>query len=300
MVYNNFNQLIDRVGSTSKKKVVVAGANDQHALEAVLKAEREGLIDTILVGDKEEILELSLGLGCQAESAIIVDIKNPEDMAARAVEIVRQGEGAFLMKGRIETATLLKAVVDKEKGIGTGGTMSHVAILEIPTYHKLLATTDGGMILYPDLAQKKAILKNAVDFFHRLGYERPKVGAMAAVEVVNPKMRETVEGAELKRLANEENYFGDCIVEGPISFDLAVSVEASRLKGYSSPVAGDVDIMLMPDMTSGNLTTKGLYCLGGAKMVGCIVGAKVPIVLNSRGASFEEKYISLLLCAALV
>ncbi len=300
MVYNNFSQLIDHVGHTSKKKVVVAGANDKHALAGVLKAEKDELIDYVLIGDKEEINEISARLGYQVKSEEVIDIKDPEETAARAVEAIRQGKGDFLMKGRMETATLLKAVVDKKNGIGTGKIMSHVAILEIPDYHKLLATTDGGMILYPDLEQKKAILKNAVDFFHRLGYERPKVGVMAAVEVVNPKMRETVEGAELKRLAAEEHYFGDCIVEGPISFDLAVSPGAASLKDYNSPVAGDVDIMLMPDMTSGNLTTKALYCLAGAKMAGCILGAKVPIVLNSRGASFEEKYISLLLCAALV
>jgi len=299
MVYNNFSQLIDKVGHASKKKVVVAGANDKHALAAVLKAERDGLIDYVLIGDKKEINEISKNFGYKTKSEEIIDMKNPDEIAAMAVEVIREGRGDFLMKGKIETATLLKAVVDKKNGIGKGEVMSHVAILEIPDYHKLLATTDGGMILYPDFEQKKAILKNVVDFFHQLGYEKPKVGVMAAVEVVNPKMRETVDGAELKKLA-EQDYFGDCIVEGPISFDLAVSAGAASLKGYNSPVAGDVDIMLMPDMTAGNLTTKGLNCLAGAKMAGCILGAKVPIVLNSRGASFEEKYISLLLCAALV
>ena len=167
------------------------------------------------------------------------------------------------------------------------------------TPNKLLAVTDGGMILSPDIEQKKGILKNAVNLFHRLGYDCPKVGVMAAIEVINPKMRETLDGAELKRLAIEENYFGSCAVEGPISFDLAVSHESAEIKGYKSPVAGDVDIMLMPDMAAGNLTAKALYCIGGAKMAGCVLGARVPIVLSSRGASLEEKYISLLLSAAL-
>ena len=300
MVYKNFDQLIKSVGNTAKKKVVVAGANDRHALEAVLKAGQQGLIDYLLIGDRKEIHRISAELGYTLEPGKTIDIVEPNEMAVKAVEIIRQGMGDFLMKGKMETATLLKAVVDKQNGIGTGRIMSHIAILEIPAYHKLLATTDGGMILYPDLEQKKGILKNAIELFRQLGYECPKAGVMAAVEVVNAKMRETIDGAELKRLAKEEHYFGDCLVEGPISFDLAVSSQACKLKGYNSPVAGDVDIMLMPDITSGNLTTKGLYCLGGAKMAGCVLGARVPIVLNSRGASFEEKYISLLLCAALV
>lgn len=300
MVYKNFDQLIKAVGNTAKRKVVVAGAHDRNALEAVLKAGQDGLIDYILIGNMKEIETISTELGYAPEEGAIIDIDVPEKIAAKAVETIRLGKGDFLMKGKMETATLLKAVVDKQSGIGTGRIMSHVAILEIPTYHKLLATTDGGMILYPDLEQKKGILKNAIELFRRLGYEYPKAGVMAAVEVVNAKMRETIDGAELKRLANEEHYFGECLVEGPISFDLAVSPQACKLKDYSSPVGGDVDIMLMPDITSGNLTTKGLYCLGGAKMAGCVLGARVPIVLNSRGASFEEKYISLLLCAALV
>ena len=300
MVYKNFDQLMKAVGNTSRKKVVLAGAHDPHALEAVLKAEQDGLIDYMLVGKSQEIQQISGELGYKVDAGNILDIGDPESAAAASVDIIRRGEGDFLMKGKMETATLLKAVVDKRYGITTGRIMSHVAILEIPSYHKLLATTDGGMILYPDLEQKKAILKNAIELFHALGYDCPKAGVMAAIEVVNEKMRETIDGAELKRLANEENYFGRCLIEGPISFDLAVSATAAEIKGYNSPVAGDVDIMLMPDITSGNLTTKGLYCLGGARMAGCVIGAAVPIVLSSRGATFEEKYISLLLCAALV
>ena len=156
------------------------------------------------------------------------------------------------------------------------------------------------MIPYPDLEQKKGIVKNAVELFHGLGYVTPKVGIMAAVEVMNPKIQETVDGEELKALSQREQYFGDCIIEGPISFDLAVSSEAAKIKEYQSPVAGDVDIMVMPNLTAGNLTVKALICLGNGKMAGCVLGAKVPIVVTSRGSSFEEKYISLLLCAAFV
>jgi len=299
MVFSGFNDLTEAVKNSERKTVAVAGAHDEHALEAVLKASDRGLIDYILVGIADKILEIGKKSGHQIPVDKIIEENDPDRMAFKAVELIRENKGHFLMKGKMETAVIMKAVVNKETGIGTGGIMSHVAILEVPGYHKLLAITDGGMILSPDLEQKKAILKNAVDLFHRLGYDCPKVGVMAAVEVINPKMKETLDGAELKRLALEENLFGNCLVEGPISLDLAVSIESAKIKEYKSPVAGDADILLMPDIAAGNLTVKALYCIGGAKMAGCILGAKVPVVLSSRGASLEEKFISLLLSAAL-
>jgi phosphate butyryltransferase len=192
---------------------------------------------------------------------------------------------------------LLKAVVDKENGIRRGGLMSHVAVLESPNYHKLMFITDGGMVTGPNLEQKKAIMENCVKFVCQLGYEMPKAAALAAVEVINEKMPETVDAGELTRM-NREGEIEGCIVEGPLSFDLAISEESARIKGFKSQIAGDVDIFLAPDMATGNIVAKSLIYLGNAKMAGCILGAKVPIILVSRGASAEEKMLSILLTMA--
>ena len=196
----------------------------------------------------------------------------------------------------MQTATILKAVVNKQTGIGLGRPMSHVALLELPGYPKLLGVTDGGMIPNPDLEGKKAIAHNAVAMFHGLGYERPLVSAVCAAENVSPKIIETVDAAALKQAALE-GAFGPCYVEGPISLDLALSRESAQIKGYESPVTGETDILLVPGMAAGNMMVKSLVLFAGARMVGIVTGAKCPIALNSRSASFEEKYHSLLVCA---
>jgi phosphate butyryltransferase len=175
--------------------------------------------------------------------------------------------------------------------------MSHVSIQEVPSYHKLLITTDGGMMMYPDLEQKKKIIENAVEVLHSLGYENPKVAVLAAVETVNPKMPESVDAGKLKEM-NQNGEITGCIVEGPISYDIAMNKESGEIKGFVSPVAGDPDILIVPNITCGNILGKCLVYSAGAKMAGFIVGAKVPIVLTSRGSSSEEKYLSLVLSAA--
>lgn len=203
------------------------------------------------------------------------------------------------MKGKLQTADLLKAVVDKEKGLRTGNVISHVAILEIPAYRKLIAVTDGGMVMYPNLDEKKQILENSVNVFLAMGYECPKVAVLCAVETVNPKMPETVDADTLKNM-NRDGEIKDCMVEGPISLDLTFNKESAEIKGYSSPVTGDADILLVPNITTGNIMSKALIEMAGATMAGMVVGAKVPIVLTSRGASSEEKYLSLVLSASAV
>lgn len=300
MNYKNFEALFTAKNSLEKNRVVLAGSDDSHALEAILLAAKEGLIEYLLVGDILKTREVAASLGYDLNDSLIISAADSEEAAFLAVEQIRLKQGDFLMKGRMETGVLLKQVVNKNTGIGTGKLMSHIAIIESPNYHKLFGITDAGMIPYPDLEQKKEIIRNAVGFFHGVGYEAPKVGIMAAVESVNPKMPETEEGELIKTFAKSHNYFGECIIEGPISFDLAVSRESASIKGYESPVAGDIDIMIMPNLAAGNLTSKALSCLGKAKYAGCILGASVPIVVTSRGASLEEKYISLLLCAAFV
>ena len=283
-------------GASEKKTVIVAAADDDHTLEGIHSTMKAGLINAVLIGNREKINEIIKNQGYDIDAPII-DAGDEQEAAEKAVYLIREGKGDFLMKGKLQTATLLKEVVKKENGLNFGGVMSHVGLFEIPTYHKLVAITDGGMVLYPDLAQKKAMIENAVRALKGIGINTPKVAVMAGAEVVNSKAPESVDADALKKmyLAGE---IKDCIVEGPISYDLAMSREAAEIKGYDSPVAGDADVMLMPNMAAGNLAAKALTVSGNAKMAGVIMGAKVPIVLVSRSASSEEKFLSLLFAAA--
>lgn len=293
---SNFAQLREKVGAAAPKTVAVACAHDPHTLEAVLRAADEGILRYVLIGHKAGILLIGKELGHTISGAAVIEAATDEEAARIAVELVRKGQADFLQKGLMQTSVILKAVVNKETGIGQGRPMSHTALLEIPGYHKLLGVTDGGMIPSPDLETKKAIVRNAVDMFHQLGYEKPLVSAVCAAETVSSKIVETVDAAALKAaaLAGE---LGSCYVEGPISLDLATNRESARIKGYESPVSGETDIMLVPNITAGNIMVKALIEFARAKMVGVVTGAKCPIALNSRSASFEEKYNSLLTCA---
>ena len=200
------------------------------------------------------------------------------------------------MKAKLDTKDLLSAVVNKETGLGKGRLMTFAAIHELPWYPKLLTVTDGGMVTYPMLKEKKQIIQNAVDALVSMGYDRPKVAVLAAVEKVNPQMQVTVEAAELKRL-NQVGEIKNCIVEGPVSFDIAVNRQKADAKEFISEVAGDADILIVPDITAGNILGKALIEAEGAIMAGLVLGAKAPIVLTSRGASTEEKYLSIALAA---
>lgn len=298
MVVSGFPALKDSLRHLPPKAAVVAAAHDAHTLQAVFAARRDGLIRPVPVGRKEEILSIARDLGEELDPGQVVDAADDAQCAAKSVELIRSGAGAMLIKGMLPTGTLLKAVVSKEHGIRAGAVMSHVAILDVPSYHKLLYVTDGGMVVAPDLAQKRHILKNAVDFCRFLGYDCPKAAALCAVETVTPAMPETADAAALKE-AGARGEFGPCLVEGPISLDLATDAGAARVKGYHSPVAGDADILLAPSIAAGNLLGKSLYGLAGGEMAGVVLGAKVPITVNSRGATAEEKYWSILICAAM-
>ncbi len=298
MVISSFSALKSRLQHLSPREAVVAAAHDEHTLQAVFAARRDGLIRPILVGRRNEIRSIAHSLGEELSPEQIVDAQDDLECAARSVALIREGKGDILIKGMLQTGTLLKAVVHRETGIRASQVMSHVAILDVPRYHKLLFITDGGMVVAPNLEQKGHILKNAVDFCRFLGYERPKAAALCAVETVNPAMPETGDALSLKE-AGERGEFGPCIVEGPISLDLATDREAALVKGYHSPVAGDADILLVPAIAVGNVLGKALYGLAGGQMAGVVLGAAVPITINSRGATPEEKYYSILLCAAM-
>jgi len=291
--------MVQFLGASPKRRVVAAAAADSHTLEAVWSAAREDYIDYLLVGDEDQIRTEANGIGFDVDrSKILHTTSGEEEMARMAVAAVRRGDGDFLMKGKMQTSSLLKAVVNRETGLRGEGVMSHMALLDIPTCSKLLGVTDGGMFPHPTLADKEGILKNAVSFFHALGYAKPKVAALAAAEAVNPKIPETTDAAALRDKA-QTGVFGDCYVDGPLSMDLALSLNACQVKNYHSPVAGDADILLTPTMAAGNIMVKGLLLFAEARMAGCIVGAGVPVVLSSRSASASEKFYSLVLSAAI-
>lgn len=300
MIYRNFDELIGSFHQTKSPKVVaVVAAEDRHTLEAVCKARQKRIVIPIFIGNGAEIMNQMKAMGQEVSETEIVDAPTPSEAALIAVSLANQGKADILMKGRIQTADLLHAVVHKDSGLKTDKMMSLIAFHEIPGYHKLLCITDGGMVMYPSLEEKRQVLQNAVDVCHGLGIQEPKVAVLAAVEVVNPKMPEAVDAAALKQM-NLKGEISGCVVEGPISYDLAMSQESAKIKGYQSPVCGDPDILLVPNITVGNVLGKALVVSAGAKMAGFIVGAKVPVVLTSRGSSSEDKYLSLVLAAASV
>lgn len=297
MVFHNFDEMIEKVkGVPSKARLVVAAAGDEHTLDAVVKARREGIIEPILVGDKNIIDSVLKEIGEEIPEENISDVPDIVEAAAKAVSLVREGKGDFLMKGRMDTSVILKAVVNKEHGLGKGGLMSHFSAFQVPGYHKILVPVDGGMVPYPSLADKKSIIENNVGALRAMGYDCPKVGVLACIEKVNPKMPETVEARELQEM-NRRGEIANCIVEGPISYDCAMSKEIADFKGFESQISGDVDILIAPNIHAGNIMGKMLTVTCKAKMAGFIVGAKCPVVMTSRGSSAEEKYLSIVIAA---
>lgn len=300
MEIKNFQEIIDKVKDCSdKKRMVIAAAGELHTLQAAIHAKNEGVIVPVLVGDKREIDRILAELNETIPSEDIYDVVDLKEAAEKAVELVREGKGDFLMKGFLDTSVILKAVVNKEKGLGKGGIMSHFTMFEVPNYHKILVAVDGGMVTYPTLEQKKAIIENTVGVLKAYGYEEPKVAVLSCVEKVNLKMPETIEADQLATM-NKNGEIKDCVIAGPISYDCAMSKEVAEIKKYENPVAGNADILVAPNIHAGNIMGKMLTITCGAKMAGFIVGAKCPIVLTSRGSSADEKYLSIVMSAAAV
>ncbi len=297
MEFKNFSDLQSKLIKRENKTIIIAAAHDKHTLEALFDAMETIPLDYILIGDEKKIYEICKSLGKELIKDRVFNTENDDESAFKAVEYIKSGMGDVLMKGLMQTATLLKAVVNKETGIGENAVMSHMAVVESPNYHKLLFITDGGMCPHPDLLQKEEITRNAVSFLHKLGYEKPNVAALCAVETISEKMPETVHASKLQDLS-EKGEFGPCVLEGPLSFDIAISKESSDIKGATSEICGNVDLLICDNMATGNILTKGLIYLAKARMAGCIIGAKVPIVLVSRGASTDEKRLSIMLSLA--
>jgi phosphate butyryltransferase len=297
MVLKSLTDLRNIVAGKPKRKLVLAAAQDQHSLGAVLRAWQDNIIEPILIGDKESIQNICAENGYNFSGLRIIHEPDNDMAIEMAVRMLSSKQADVLMKGKVGTSALLKAVLNKEWGLRTGNLLSHIALFEVETYHKLIAVTDVAMNIAPTLKDKISIVNNSVAFLHRLGYENPKVAVLGAVEMVNENMEATLDAALLSKM-NQRDQIKNCIIDGPLAFDNAISLESAQHKGIKSEVAGDTDLLLMPDIEVGNVLYKSLVFFAKAKVASIILGAQVPIVLTSRSDSEQAKYDSILLSAA--
>lgn len=288
------HELLEKASTLSGMTVAVAAAEDQEVIEAVANALEASLAKFQLFGDKEKIFYLLKENGIPKDSVTVVHTRTPGHSAELAVRAVQQNEADVLMKGNVQTAALLKAMLNKETGLRTGKILSHVAAFDIPSSDKLIFVTDAAMNIAPDLIQKQEIIMNAVQVARSLGVDLPKVAPLAAVEVINPAMQATLDAAALTQM-NARGQIPNCVVDGPLALDNAVSFLAAKHKGIESPVAGQADILLVHSIEAGNALYKSLTYFAKAKVGAIIAGAKAPVVLTSRADSAESKLYSLAL-----
>jgi len=289
-----FKEVLEKAKEHGPKKMSVASAQAEDVLRAVEAARKEGLTESILVGDKKEIIQIAEKMGINLANYEIIDKPDKTETAKFAVELVRNKKASILMKGMMGTARILKAILDKDVGLRTNRMLSHAYVLEVKGYDRIITITDGAMNISPDLNQKAQILQNAIYFCHSLGIEKPKVAVLAALELVNPDMPTTIDAACLAKMSERGQIVGG-IVDGPLAFDNAISKEAALHKGVESPVSGEVDILLAPDIEAANIFAKGLVYLAKAQPAGVLLGAKAPVVLVSRSDSAESKLYSIAL-----
>lgn len=293
-MFKNFNEMVANVKAKRRGTVIIAAAQTESVLQAAILAQEENLADCLLVGDKSLILsmleQLDPGHCYRFE---IVDVGSDLVKAAEmSVQLAKEGKGDIILKGKTDSGLLLHSVLDKEKGLRISPVISDVLAYEHPEGLKLLS--DGGVNIAPNLEEKIAIVKNAVEVAHYMGSSQPKVALLAAVETVNPKMQAAIDAAVISQM-NKRNQITGCIVEGPLAFDNAVSLEAAKIKGIESPVAGNADIFIVPNIEAGNIFGKLLTYYCGYRVAHVIVGTKAPILIPSRADSGELK----MLCMAM-
>jgi phosphotransacetylase len=291
-----YERLLARCRSLEPVPTAVAHPCEVSALSGALEAANEGLIVPILVGPRAKIEATAKSMGIELNGSRIVDTPHSNASAAKAVELLREAQADLLMKGSLHTDELMAAVVAREGGLRTGRRISHVFVMDVPTYHKVLIVTDGAINIAPTLEDKVDICQNAIDLAISLGLERPKVAILAAVETVTSKMPATLDAAALCKMAERGQITG-AVLDGPLAFDNAISKHAAETKGIRSAVAGDPDILLAPDLEAGNILAKQLSFLANADSAGLVLGARVPIILTSRADSVRSRIAS---CAVAV
>jgi phosphate butyryltransferase len=295
MIVKNFKQLMDLAIERESKTIAVVSPEDLEVLEVVAKAEELNLANFILVGEKEKMEQIIKENGLKI-AAEFVDEKDHKNAADRAVDLVAQGKAATIMKGMLHSSIFLKAVLNKEKTLNVGKHITQISVIEKENDEGLMFITDCAITVNPDLTGKKEVLENAVDLAHKLGIEIPRVAILASLEVVNPDMQDTIDAAVLSKMADRGQIKG-CVVDGPFAFDNAVSVEAAKAKGINSPVAGNADIIVVPNLTVGNTVTKAISYIAKKTVIAATVGTSVPIVFTSRTEPMEGKLLSIALAA---
>ncbi|MDR2166278.1 MAG: bifunctional enoyl-CoA hydratase/phosphate acetyltransferase [Clostridiales bacterium] len=293
-IIKNFDEVF-RLAKEKKSTVAVAAADSAHILEMAAEAVGQGIASMILVGDASKIFALAKEMNINIDNFEIVDEADEFAACQAAVELVKSGRATALMKGDTETSTIMRAVLCRETGIRAGKKLSHVAVFETPNYHKLLFAADCAVNIAPDFDTKIDIIENTVDALRNMGINLPKVALLAAKEKVDDKMPITQEYAQIVALHKSGERMQNCIVDGPLALDNAVSVEACEIKGINSPVGGDADILFCPNIEAGNILYKSLSFITKAKNGGVVLGAKRPIILTSRADSAESKLISIAL-----
>jgi len=291
-----YEQLLVRCKSLAPIPTAVAHPCDSSSLASAVDAAKQGLIVPLLVGPIGKITDTASSARIDLGGLQLVDAPNSQAAAAKAVQLVREGQAEILMKGSLHTDELMAAVVARDTGLRTGRRISHVFIMDVPTYHKVLIVTDGAINIAPTLEDKVDICQNAIDLARNLGLAQPKLAILAAVETVTSKMPATIDAAALCKMAERGQIKGG-VLDGPLAFDNAISAEAAEIKGIRSSVAGDPDILLAPDLEAGNILAKQLSFLANADSAGMVLGARVPIILTSRADSVRSRIAS---CAVAV
>ncbi|NLM78092.1 MAG: bifunctional enoyl-CoA hydratase/phosphate acetyltransferase [Ruminococcaceae bacterium] len=280
-------------------RIAVAAAHEENVLRSVHAVYSKGYASPILIGDKEKIFSCADALELDVSKMGIIKETDAVRCAEIAVNLVQSAEADAIMKGQLQTADLLKAVLSRDKGLRTGGLLSHIGLYDVAGYNKLLLVTDAGINIDPNLQQKVDIIRNAVKVAGALGIQLPKVAVLAAIETVNPAMPSTLDAAALAKMA-DRGQIKDCLVDGPLAMDNAINLEAAKQKNIISPVAGDADILLVPDIEAGNILVKALTFISKARSCGTITGARVPLIVTSRAESSEAKYFSILLALTML
>ena len=293
-----FEKLLNRLKESNKKrKIAVAGADNLEILKCVVEVKNMGIADAILVGNEGKIREKAAGAGIDVGEFRIINEPDPIKTARTAVKLVSSHEADMFMKGSVDTANILRAILDKEIGLRTGRPLSVTAVFEVEGVHKMLFLTDPAVMPYPTLKDKIKLIENSVEVANACGIQEPKVAPIAAIEVVNPKMPCTVDGGELTKM-NEEGKIKNCIIDGPLSMDLAIDPSSAELKGATNrKIVGDADILLFPDIHSANIAYKLLTHVSKSKSGNLLTGTTAPVILTSRADSSEVKINSVILAA---
>ncbi|MGQ9594433.1 MAG: bifunctional enoyl-CoA hydratase/phosphate acetyltransferase [Anaerolineae bacterium] len=298
MAIRTLDEMVEEARRLGPKTAAVAAAADPEVLVAMDEAEREGLAHSILVGDAPRVERLRAELGLTLAHAEVVHEPDVHRAAAQAVALARAGRAQIVVKGQLKTSDLLGVALDRERGLRDRHLLAHVGVFEVPGFDRLLYISDSGVVLYPDIYQKLEILRMAVDVAHRFGLREPKVAILSASELVHPKMRSSVEALALAKMA-EQGWVEGAVVEGPLTLDVAVSPAAAAAKGVEGAVAGQADLLIVPGVEAGNTMAKAIQYFGEGRMAGLVVGAKVPIIINSRADTAETRFLSLAMAVIL-